>query len=327
MITIPDAENKKILLAPMAGVTDKPFRQICRRLGAHACVSEMITANTGLYNSRKSQYRMDFTDEPAPRIVQIAGADPRMMAEAARYNVDEGADVIDINMGCPAKKVCNVMAGSSLLRDESLVAQILESVVNAVSVPVSLKIRTGWDSASRNALVIARIAEQAGIQRLTVHGRTRADRFNGRAEHHTTAAIKDAVAIEVIANGDIDSDAEAMRVLHYTAADGVMIGRAACGNPWLFSRLRHRLETGHEPMAPTAREKLELVTLHLEGIYSHYGEQTGVRIARKHIYWYCEQLSGFERLRQQIRHEENCAAQLLYVQEFITGSEVSRLAA
>lgn len=219
------------------------------------------------------------------------------------------------------------MAGSSLLRNESLVAEILESVTNAVSVPVSLKIRTGWDRDSRNALVIARIAEQAGIYRLTVHGRTRADRFHGKAEHHTTAAIKDAVGIEVIANGDIDSVAEAMRVLQYTSADGVMLGRGACGNPWLFSQLRHRLETGYVPAAPTAREKTELVTVHLEGIYSHYGEQTGVRIARKHIYWYCEKLPGFDSLRQQLRREENCARQLRYVQEFITGSEVSRLAA
>jgi tRNA-dihydrouridine synthase B len=328
MIRKPDSlKNKLILLAPMAGVTDKPFRQICRDMGADAGVSEMISSNINLYNSNKSKFRRDFLNEMSPRIVQIAGADPVMMAEAAKYNVEDGADIIDINMGCPAKKVCNVMAGSYLLKDEMLVGKILEKVVNASSVPVTLKIRTGWDNDHKNAVNIAKIAELSGVQRLTVHGRTRACRFTGRAEHETTAEIKSRVSIEVIANGDIDSASEAERVLASTQADGVMIGRAAIGNPWLFTEVRHYLQTGTLTGRPNYREMMDTIVKHLRGVYHHYGEFTGVRIARKHIIKYCRSVPGFDNYRMSINKEERCESQLQQVKECFYLAESLSLAA
>ena len=300
----------------MAGITDKPFRKLCRHMGADACVSEMTSSNPALYNSRKSQFRMDIIDDESPRIVQIAGADPAMMAEAAIYNVQRGAEVIDINMGCPAKKVCNVMAGSSLLRDEQLVARILESVVSAVTVPVTLKIRSGWDQNNKNAINIAKIAVESGIQRLAVHGRTRACKFNGVAEHHTAAEIKSRVSIPVIANGDIDSAEEAARVLEYTGADGVMIGRAALGDPWIFSRIHIWLESGIAVPRPGKDEIGSTLLAHLENMYLFYGEYTGVRVARKHIGWFCGQIPGFQLFQSLINNTDSCTKQLQLVAEF-----------
>ncbi len=313
---ISDTSLKKVYLAPMAGITDKPFRKLCRSMGAHACVSEMTSSNPALYHSRKSQFRMDILDDESPRIVQIAGADPLMMAEAAIYNVERGADIIDINMGCPAKKVCNVMAGSSLLRDEQRVASILESVVKAVSVPVTLKIRTGWDTQTRNALTIARIAEQSGIQMLTVHGRTRACKFNGIAEHDTVAEVKSRIGIPVIANGDISSPQEASRILAHTGADGVMIGRSALGNPWIFASIRAWLETAILPAEPGRDEIGATVLDHLQQIHVFYGEHTGVRIARKHIGWYCNKLPRFALYQPLINNTDSATRQIQLVAEY-----------
>ncbi len=300
----------------MAGITDKPFRKLCRSMGAHACVSEMTSSNPAVYSSKKSQFRMDIIDDESPRIVQIAGADPAMLAEAAIYNVQRGAEVIDINMGCPAKKVCNLMAGSSLLRDEQLVARILESVVAAACVPVTLKIRTGWDQNNKNAVNIARIAVESGIQLLAVHGRTRACKFNGAAEHDTVAEIKSWINIPVIANGDIDSAEAAARVLHYTGADGVMIGRAALGDPWIFSRINIYLESGMHAPQPDRAEIGKTLLAHLENMYHFYGESTGVRIARKHIGWFCAQLPGFGLFQTLINTTDNCSKQLQLVAAF-----------
>ncbi|HIC46875.1 tRNA dihydrouridine synthase DusB, partial [Methylophaga sp.] len=256
-----------LFLAPMAGVTDRPFRQLCRRLGAGMAVSEMITANKALWASKKSLLRANHAGEPEPRSVQIAGADPKMMAEAAKHNVDQGAHIIDINMGCPAKKVCNVMAGSALLQDESLVASILESVVNAVDVPVTLKIRTGWDRDNRNGLTIARIAEQSGIQALAIHGRTRADAYKGEAEYDTIAEIKAAISsMPIIANGDIDSPLKAAEVLNKTGVDGLMIGRAAQGNPWIFRQIIHYLEHDKLLSSPSVAEIRQILIEHLENL-------------------------------------------------------------
>jgi tRNA-dihydrouridine synthase B len=300
----------------MAGVTDRPFRQLCRNQGAGLAVSEMVSSNALLWGSRKTRRRIDHAGEAAPVSVQIAGADPVQMAAAARFNVEQGAQIIDINMGCPAKKVCNVMAGSALLRDESLVGRILEAVVNAVDVPVTLKIRTGWDPDNRNGLAIARIAEQAGIQALTVHGRTRACAFRGRAEHATTRSIKAAVSIPVIANGDIDSAETAQAVLQYTAADAVMIGRAAQGRPWLFRDINHYLETGSHLPDPGSREICRILIGHLENLYHFYGEYTGVRVARKHIAWYSKGQRDGNAFREQIYRLESSAAQLQCVREY-----------
>jgi tRNA-dihydrouridine synthase B len=328
MITESDFKKKLILLAPMAGVTDKPFRQLCREMGAHGCVSEMITSNSALYDSAKSRMRMDFRGEVSPRIVQIAGADPVMMAEATRINIHRGAEVIDINMGCPAKKVCKLMAGSALLRNERLVQKILHNVVKVSSVPVSLKIRTGWDRDSNNAVRIARIAESEGISRITVHGRSRADRFEGRAEHETTAEVKSAVSIEVIANGDITSAQDVRDVLIHTGADGVMIGRAARGKPWIFTQIRQFMDTGKLLDMTISRESIfTVLRRHLREIYQHYGEAMGVRIARKHIYWYCGELPGFEYLRRHISKQESARSQLRALDEFFKYSGETQLAA
>ncbi|HYQ71481.1 MAG TPA: tRNA dihydrouridine synthase DusB [Gammaproteobacteria bacterium] len=305
-----------LILAPMAGVTDRPFRQLCRSQGAGLAVSEMVSSNALLWGSRKTRRRIDHAGESAPVAVQIAGANPVQMAAAARFNVEHGAQIIDINMGCPAKKVCNVMAGSALLRDESLVARILEAVVKAVDVPVTLKIRTGWDPENRNGPVIAAIAEQAGIQALTVHGRTRSCAFRGNAEHATTRAIKAAVGIPVIANGDIGSAETAQAVLKYTGADAVMIGRAAQGRPWLFRDIDHYLETGCHLPEPEPQAICRILTGHLDNLYRFYGEYTGVRVARKHIAWYSKGQHDGNAFRRQIYRLESSAAQLQCVREY-----------
>ena len=279
--------RNNLFVAPMAGVTDRPFRQLCKRMGAGLAVSEMVTSNSLLYGSAKTQRRARHDGEMAPISVQIAGASPSMMADAARYNVDRGAQIIDINMGCPAKKICHVMAGSALLKDEPLVARILGAVVNAVpNTAVTLKIRTGWDTASRNALAILAIAEQSGIRALAMHGRTRACGYTGRAEYETIRAVKAAARIPIIANGDIDSPEKAKFVLDTTGADALMIGRAAQGRPWLFREIEHFLKTGTYLTPPLVSEIHQVLLEHLEDVYLFYGSDTGMRIARKHISWY-----------------------------------------
>jgi len=275
-----------VALAPMAGVTDKPFRQLCKRLGAGLAVSEMTTSDPRLWQTRKSLHRMDHAGEPDPVSVQIAGSDPAMLAEAARYNVAHGAQLIDINMGCPAKKVCNAWAGSALLADEPLVARICEAVVRAVEVPVTLKIRTGQTPETRNALAVARIAEASGIAALAVHGRTRSQKYEGFAEYDTIAAVKASVAIPVFANGDIDSPDKARFVLDCAKADGLMVGRAAQGRPWIFREIAHFLATGERLPEPDVTEVRSILLGHLEDLYAFYGEAMGVRIARKHLGWY-----------------------------------------
>ncbi len=312
----PYALPNRLFLAPMAGVTDRPFRQLCRRLGAGMAVSEMITANKALWASKKSLLRANHEGEPEPRSVQIAGADPVMMAEAARHNVDQGAHIIDINMGCPAKKVCNVMAGSALLQHETLVADILEAVVKAVDVPVTLKIRTGWDRDNRNGVTIARIAEEAGIQLLSVHGRTRADAYKGDAEYDTIAEIKSRISIPLIANGDINSPQKAQQVLKKTGADGLMIGRAAQGNPWIFKQILHYLEQGQLLATPEVGEIRKVLIEHLENLYDFYGDYTGVRMARKHIAWYSKGLRNGNAFRQQMNQFEQPQQQLRYTRDF-----------
>jgi len=310
-----------LFLAPMAGVTDRPFRQLCRRLGAGMAVSEMITANKSLWASKKSLLRANHDGEPEPRSVQIAGADPKMMAEAAQHNVEQGAHIIDINMGCPAKKVCNVMAGSALLQHETLVAEILESVVNAVDVPVTLKIRTGWDSDNRNGVAIAKIAQESGIQALAVHGRTRACAYKGEAEFDTIADIKSRIAIPVIANGDISSPEKAKHVLDYTGVDGLMIGRAAQGNPWVFRQINHYLMHGEHLAAPSVKEIRETLIEHLHTLYDFYGDYTGVRMARKHIAWYSKGLRNGNPFRQQMNTFEQPQQQLDFTEQFFAQLE------
>ena len=299
-----------VFLAPMAGITDRPFRALARRFGAGLAVSEMVSAKPELRHSRKSLLRVAHAGEPGPVSVQIAGADPAMLADAARANVERGAQVIDINMGCPAKKVCNVLAGSALLSDEPLVARILAAVVAAVDVPVTLKIRTGPDPLSRNALRIARIAEQSGIRMLTVHGRTRACAFRGQAEYDTIAAVKAAVAIPVIANGDITTPEAAQAVLARTRADGVMIGRGAQGRPWVFRDFVGVLADGRRPAPLDAAARREAACEHLDGLYTLYGEAAGTRIARKHLGWYADAAQAGEALRAQVVRLDTARAQL-----------------
>ncbi|WP_432698719.1 tRNA dihydrouridine synthase DusB [Marinobacterium sp. YM272] len=281
--------DSQVVLAPMAGVTDRPFRTLCKRMGAGLVVSEMVTSDSRLWNSRKSSLRLDHSGETEPRSVQIAGGDPEMMADAARMNAERGAQIIDINMGCPAKKVCNKAAGSALLRDEQLVAEILDAVVSAVDIPVTLKIRTGWSPEQRNGERIADLAEQAGIAALAVHGRTRADRYQGYAEYDTIARIVNRVSIPVIANGDIDSPVKARQVLDHTGAAAVMIGRAAQGRPWLLRQIDAYLRHGEQLAEPETAEVLSILTGHLQELYDFYGEFMGVRIARKHVGWYLQQ--------------------------------------
>ena len=278
----------RVILAPMAGVTDKPFRVLCKRLGAGLCVSEMTTSDPRFWHTAKSRHRMDHAGEPDPVSVQIAGTVPETMAEAARFNVDHGAQLIDINMGCPAKKVCNAWAGSALMRDEALVGRILDAVVGAAGVPVTLKIRTGWAAGARNALSIARIAEAAGIAALAIHGRTRDQQYGGHAEYDTIAEVKAALSIPVVANGDIDSPRKAAEVLRRTGADAVMVGRAAQGRPWLLGQVAHHLATGGDLPDPTLSEVRDILLGHLRDLHAFYGEEAGVRIARKHLGWYAK---------------------------------------
>ncbi len=305
-----------VFLAPMAGVTDRPFRQLCRQMGAGLTASEMVSSDPSLRLTRKSQLRMDHRGEDEPISVQIAGTDPERMADAARFNVENGAQIIDINMGCPAKKVCNVMAGSALLKDEPRVAAILDAVVKAVDVPVTLKTRTGWDKDNRNVLRIARIAEDAGIQALAIHGRTRSCGYKGVAEYDTIADVKSRISIPVIANGDIDSPQKAKSVLEYTGVDAVMIGRAAQGRPWIFREINHYLQTGEILNSPTGEEIKQLLQQHLENLYDFYGELMGVRIARKHIGWYCKEHPDAEDFRKRINLLEDPRQQLEEVTAF-----------
>ena len=309
--------RNNLFVAPMAGVTDRPFRQLCKKLGAGLAVSEMVTSNSLLYGSAKTRRRANHDGEVEPISVQIAGADPKMMAEAARYNVDEGAQIVDINMGCPAKKVCNVMSGSALMKDEPLVARILEAVVGAVpNTPVTLKFRTGWDSQNRNAPNIARIAEDCGVRAIAIHGRTRADQYMGEAEYDTIALVKTLVNIPVIANGDITSPQKAKHVLEHTGADGLMIGRAAQGRPWLFREIEHFLATGEPLPVPRVVEIHEILRAHLTDLYAFYGEETGLKIARKHIGWYTKGLVGSSNFRHAMNQLQTVEAQLAATDEF-----------
>ena len=308
--------KNNLIVAPMAGVTDRPFRQLCKSMGAGMAVSEMVASHSLLWGSEKTRRRANHDGEVDPISVQIAGADPGMLAAAARYNVDQGAQIIDINMGCPAKKVCNVMAGSALLRDEPLVGRILDAVVAAVRVPVTLKIRTGWDRGNRNAIQIARTAERAGVRALAIHGRTRACGFSGNAEYDTIAAVKAAVGIPVIANGDISTPERVKEVLDYTGADAVMIGRAAQGRPWMFREIQHYLQTGASLPPPEVAEIHRVLVAHLAELYEFYGETTGVRVARKHISWYTKGLAGSAAFRHAMNRLETSAEQLRAVDEF-----------
>ena len=308
--------KNNLIVAPMAGITDRPFRQLCKSMGAGMAVSEMVASNSLLRGAEKTLRRANHDGEVDPISVQIAGADPAMLAEAARYNVDQGAQIIDINMGCPAKKVCNVMAGSALLKDEPLVGRILDAVVGAVKVPVTLKIRTGWDRSNRNALAVARTAERAGIQALAIHGRTRACGFSGEAEYDTIAEVKAGIAIPVIANGDISTPEHVKKVLDYTGADAVMIGRAAQGRPWMFREIQHYLETGRHLPAPEVAEIHRVLVAHLSELYEFYGEYSGVRVARKHISWYTKGLAGSAAFRHGMNRLETRVEQLQAVDAF-----------
>ncbi|HEY4072536.1 MAG TPA: tRNA dihydrouridine synthase DusB [Herbaspirillum sp.] len=308
--------HNNVFVAPMAGVTDRPFRQLCKQLGAGYAVSEMAASNPRLWHSEKTSRRTNHEGEMEPKAVQIAGADPAMLADCARFNVDRGAQVIDINMGCPVKKVCNSWCGSALLQHETLVGEILDAVVRAVDVPVTLKFRTGWDRQNKNALAIARMAEQSGIAMLTLHGRTRADGYSGMAEYDTIAAVKAAVSIPVVANGDITTPQKAREVLDFTKADAVMVGRAAQGRPWIFREIDHFLRTGETLPAPLVTEVQALMLEHLEAHYAFYGEYLGVRTARKHIGWYVRELQGGEAFRQRMNTLEDCSLQLLAVRAF-----------
>ncbi|MBD3609134.1 MAG: tRNA dihydrouridine synthase DusB [Gammaproteobacteria bacterium] len=308
--------DPNVILAPMAGVTDRPFRQLCKRLGAGMAVSEMVSSNSLLWKSDKTLRRINHEGEPGPISVQIAGADPKMMSEAARFNVDHGAQIIDINMGCPAKKVCNVQAGSALLQNEALVDDITSAIVKAVDVPVTLKIRTGWDRDNKNALNIARSAESNGIQALAIHGRTRADAYRGEAEYETIQMVKQNITIPVIANGDISSPQKAKLVLDTTGADAIMIGRAAQGNPWIFREIVHYLKTGKEMDKPSLDEVRSTLLEHLHNLYDFYGEFTGVRVARKHISWYSKGQRDGGRFRQAVNQVESSAEQIKMIHEF-----------
>ena len=311
-----------LVVAPMAGVTDRPFRRLCKRLGAGMAVSEMVASDPRLRATAKSQRRTDHRGEVDPIVVQIAGADPQQMADAARYNVERGAQIIDINMGCPAKKVCNVAAGSALLQNEPLVGAILSAVVAAVDVPVTLKIRTGWDPEHRNALRVAKIAEDAGVAALSVHGRTRACGFTGVAEYDTIREVRRNVRLPVAANGDIDTPEKARAVLEHTGVDAVMIGRAAQGRPWIFREIRHFLDCGLHLPPPTVAEIRSVILEHLEDHYTLYGEETGVRTARKHLGWYSGSLAGGDSFRHEVNQLNDAAAQIAAVNRFFDGLAV-----
>ncbi len=298
-----------LALAPMAGVTDRPFRVLCKRLGAGLAASEMTIDDPRFWNTPKSRTRMDHSGEPGLIAVQIAGADPQRLAEAARHNVAHGAQIIDINMGCPAKKVCNAESGSALMRDEALVERICRAVVEAVPVPVTLKIRTGWARAHRNGIAVARIAEDCGIAALAVHGRTREDLYAGAAEYDTIAAIKQSVRIPLWANGDIDTPEKAREVLRQTGVDGLMIGRAAQGRPWIFREIAHFLASGEHLAEPAPREVGQLLLEHLDALYALYGEAAGLRVARKHIQWYCRSHAGSEAFWQSVNRVDSAPLQ------------------
>ena len=308
--------RNNLVVAPMAGVTDRPFRMLCKKLGAGYAVSEMVTSNSLLYGSEKTLRRANHEGEVEPISVQIAGAGPKMLAEAAKYNVDKGAQIIDINMGCPAKKICNVMAGSALLKDEPLVSQILKAVVGAVDVPVTLKIRTGWDKQNRNAVAVAKMAEDLGVQALAVHGRTRACAYMGDAEYDTIAEVKQAIKIPLIANGDITTPEKAKFVLEYTGADGVMIGRAAQGRPWIFREIEHYLATGEHMPAPEVEEIRSVMLEHLHDLYAFYGDLTGMRVARKHISWYTKGLKDSANFRHAMNQLQTIEEQLAAIHQF-----------
>lgn len=299
-----------LALAPMAGVTDLPFRLLCRRMGAGIAAGEMLTCDARLWGTEKSRRRMDHSGEAEPRVVQIAGGDPQMMAHAARLNADAGAQIIDINLGCPAKKVCNKAAGSALMKDEPLVRAILEAVVKAVDIPVTLKMRTGWSPQNRNAVSIARMAEDIGVQALAIHGRTRACMYQGEAEYETIAAVKRAVSIPIFANGDIDSARKAKLVLEQTGADGVMIGRSAQGRPWIFREIEVFLTSGVLMLEPPISEVRDIMLAHLRDLHAFYGEEAGVRVARKHIDWYAKRRASAPALRHAVMQAEDAPTQL-----------------
>ncbi|WP_255828528.1 tRNA dihydrouridine synthase DusB [Marinomonas rhizomae] len=312
----PYCVDKPVILAPMAGVTDLPFRRLCHDQGAGLVVSEMVTSDVRLWNSTKSRHRLIHDAEVSPRSVQIAGGDPQMMAEAAQQNVELGAQIIDINMGCPAKKVCNKAAGSALLKDEALVREILETVVNSVSVPVTLKIRTGWSLDQKNGLAIAKLAEDIGIQALAIHGRTRECKFQGQVEYDTIAEIKHHLTIPIFANGDIKDAQSAKFVKDYTKADGIMIGRAAQGRPWIFREINHYLETNELLAPPSLSEVRQLVINHVNALHQFYGDYLGVRIARKHVGWYLQTLADKTQFRSLFNRIDNTQEQLDKLQEF-----------
>lgn len=319
----PYSLDTQVALAPMAGVTDRPFRQLCRELGAGLVVSEMVTSDPNLWHTRKSSFRLNHQGEAEPRSVQIAGGDPEMMALAAQLNAERGAQIIDINMGCPAKKICNKAAGSALLKDEPLVESILEAVVNAVDIPVTLKIRTGWSPDNRNALTIAKMAEQAGIAALTVHGRTRSDKYLGDAEYETIKSVKENISIPVIANGDITTPEKARFVLDYTGADAVMIGRAAQGTPWILREIDHYLRHGEKIAPPTLSEIHSIFNRHLKALHEFYGELMGVRIARKHLNWYLQSVSDVTGFRKEFNQLETAEEQLNALDQYFDRAQAA----
>ncbi len=321
----PHVLPNNLVLAPMAGVTDRPFRLLCRSMGAGLAVSEMVTADKRLWHTRKSRLRLDHRGEPEPRAVQIAGGDPEMLAEAARLNVKHGAQIIDINMGCPAKKVCNKAAGSALMRDEALVRDILQAVVDAVSVPVTLKMRTGWDASHRNAPSIARMAEDIGISALSVHGRTRADAYRGEAEYETIARVKRCVDIPVFANGDVNSPEKARSVLEATGADGLLIGRAAQGRPWLFRQIEHYLRTGRFLPAPPREEIRDILMGHVKALHGFYGDFMGLRIARKHVGWYLSDSDPEGHFRRHFNQLTESREQLDALNHYFIGTQIKEV--
>ncbi len=319
----PYSLDTQVALAPMAGVTDRPFRQLCRELGAGLVVSEMVTSDPNLWHTKKSSFRLNHQGEAEPRSVQIAGGDPEMMALAAQLNAERGAQIIDINMGCPAKKVCNKAAGSALLKDEPLVESILEAVVNAVDIPVTLKIRTGWSPENRNALTVAKMAEQAGIAALTIHGRTRADKYLGDAEYDTIKTVKEHISIPVIANGDITTPEKARFVLDYTGADAVMIGRAAQGTPWILREIDHYLRHGEKIESPSLAEIHGIFNRHLKALHGFYGELMGVRIARKHLNWYLQSVSDTTGFRKEFNQLETADEQLNAIDQYFDRAQAA----
>ncbi|WP_372739110.1 tRNA dihydrouridine synthase DusB [Neptunomonas sp.] len=319
--------DSRVILAPMAGVTDQPFRQLCRRLGAGLVVSEMVTADTRLWNSRKSSFRLNHVGENEPRSVQIAGGDPHMMAQAARMNAERGAQIIDINMGCPAKKVCNKAAGSALLKDEPLVLSILQAVVAAVDIPVTLKIRTGWSTDHKNAETIARMAEDTGIKALAIHGRTRACGYKGEAEYDTIANVRKIIEIPLFANGDISTPEKAKKVLDYTGADAVMIGRTAQGNPWIFKEIDHFLRHNERLEKPSLNEVRYTLLSHLAALHQFYGEYLGVRIARKHVGWYLHHQPKGVSFRAHFNQLESAVEQVAAIEQYFIQAQSTTAAA